>query len=291
MLRNCPDGHEVRLYLNDASLQGQFTDRVEFECMLRSLMEVRSRIPAIRQNLRVTRSLQEALVYPGTKFRNALFQLHDKELKTVILSWLDRSGPFVDDDRLDEIDDYFEYRNVEVTATGLGEAARRTKAGIECATYSFFGGDVDYAVDPLEINHGLREERYGQYLVSNVWKSGALVERARATYAPSGTWSALIEVARQHFPNLEIGPLDANPALAREPFDAALRDRSMRLMKILNDYAAGRNDDGTDGPGAHEIRRNYFTGDRALFSGESSTIPRSRDNPELRWVDDTKIVG
>ena len=97
----------MRWYLNDASLQGQFSDRSEFERVLRGLIDARIRIPAIRQSLRLTRSLPEAAVAPETNVRRALFELRDKDLRAAIFSWLDRAGPFVDDDRLDEVDDYF----------------------------------------------------------------------------------------------------------------------------------------------------------------------------------------
>lgn len=271
MLRSLPDGFDVRWFLNDASLQGQFADRSEFETVLRGLIAARMRIPAIRQNLRSTRSLQEALVAPGTRVRQAIIEIRDKDLKAATFSWLDKAGPFVDDDRLDEADDYFEYRDVEITATGLGEAARRTKAGSRCSTYSFVKGEIDYAVDPLEVDHGLREERYGRYPVANLWQTEALVGQALAAEMPSRSWSDLIEAARQRFPNLEIGPLNLRAALAREPFEASLRDRSLELMKVLNDYVAGRTEDGADGPAAREIVQMYFTGDRALFTGESMT--------------------
>lgn len=265
-----PDGAKVRWYLNDASLQGQFADRIEFERVLRGLIAARARIAAIRQRLRSTRSFQEAMVAPGTNVRRALVELRDKDLRAATFSWLDKTGPFVDDDRIVEIDDYFEYRDVEVTSTGLGEAARRTKAGDRCATYSFVGGEVNFAVSPLEVDHGLREDRYGRFSVANIWETDALVGQALSEEAPIRSWHALIEAARLRFPNLEICELYANSALAREPFEGSLRDRSLELMKVLNDYVGGRNDDGVEGPVARDIVENYFTGDRALFTGEST---------------------
>lgn len=261
----------MRWYLNDASLQGQFADRSEFERVLRGLINARIRIPAIRQSLRLTRSLPEATVAPDTNVRRALLELRDKDLRASTFSWLDKTGPFVDDDRLDEVDDYFEYRDVEVTATGLGEAARRTKAGLKCTTYSFVGGEIDFAINPLGVDHGLREERYGRYSVANLWEIDTLVNQALAAGPPIRSWPALVEAARRRFPNLEIGELQANSALAREPFEASLRDRSLELMKVLNDYVGNRNEDGVEGPLARELVETYFTGERALFTGESTT--------------------
>lgn len=271
MWRSSQDGIDVRWYLNDASLQGQFADLSEFQGVLRDLVTARKQIPAIRLNLRSTRSFQEAMVAPKTNVRAAVLGIRDKDLKAATFSWLDKAGPFVDDERLYEPDDYFEYRDVEITSTGLGEAARRVKAGTECTTFSFTRGAVDYAVNPLEVEHGLREERYGRYMVANLWQADALVGQGLAARAPVRSWAELVRAAQEHFPYLEIGPLHTNPALAREPFEASIRDRAFELLKVLNDYAAGRNQNGAEGPTSREIIQNYFTGERALFTGESPT--------------------
>lgn len=269
--RSWQAGAELRWYLNDASLQAQFADRSEFEAALSALLALRARIPAIRRELRSTRSLPEALVSPEVTVRRAVFEFRDKDMRAAIFSWLDKNGPFVEEDRLPEADDYFEYRHVEVTATGLGEATRRTKAGLACATYSFVGGAVDFTIDPLEVDHGLPEERYGRYSVANAWGADALADQAATVGAPIQSWADLAAAARQRFPHLEIGPIEENPSLAREPFEASLRDRSLELMKLLNSYVAGRNLDGSEGPASREIVQTYFTGERALFTGESAT--------------------
>jgi hypothetical protein len=259
----------VQWYLNDASLQAQFLDRAEFEIVLRTLVSARARVPVIRQNLRSTRSLLEAMVAPDVTMRRAIMETHDRDTKSAVFSWLDKNGPFVDDDRLHEVDDYFEFNGVDVTATGLGEAARRTKGNHACASFSFVGGVVNYATNPLGVDHGLREDRYGRYDVVNVWKADALVSQAIDAGEPVKTWGGLVEYARQRFVNLEIGALHSNPALAREPFEASLRDRALELMGILDAYVQGRNADGSEGPAARHLIETYFTGDRALFSGES----------------------
>lgn len=261
----------MRWYLNDASLQGQFADLEHFEIGLRDLLGARARVPAIKQNLRSTRSLPEAMAGPGISVRQALQRCRDRDLRIATFNWLDRTGPFVDDDRLEEQDDYFEYMGLEVTATGLGEAARRTKAGEDCGSFSFKGGPIDFAVDPLEVDHGLIEERYGRYSVLNHWRPDVLVEHALGNGPPINTWQALIETARARFEHLDIGDLHTDPMLAREPFEASVRDRTLALMQLLNHYMSGRDDNGAEGPRSREVIENYFTGERALFTGESAT--------------------
>lgn len=261
----------MRWYLNDASLQSQFVDLARFERTLRDLLGARSRIPAIAQNLHTTRSLRQAMAGPGVSVRQFLHACRDKDLRTAAFTWLDRTGPFVDDDRMDEEDDYFEYADAEVTETGLGEAARRIKSGEDCAAYSFEGGATDYAVDPLEIDHGLPEERYGRYTVRNHWRPQGLVDHALASGPPIASWQALVEGARARFRHLEITDLHANAMLAREPFEASVRDRALALMGMLDEYMAGRGDDGVEGPRSKAVIDAHFKGERAYFTGESAT--------------------
>lgn len=261
----------MRWYVNDASLQGQFGDINLFAQVVRSLIAVRARFPDIHRNLWLTRSFPNALVNPATQVRRALFEMRDRDLHAATLNWLDRTGPFVEDDRLPEADDFFEYLCSDVTGSGLGEAARRTKAGEECGTFSFTGGCTDFAITPLEVDHGLREERYGRYLVPNVWCAEALAEQTMAVAPEIGSWATLVAGARARFPNLDVSDLHLNPALAREPFQACLRDRALELMQILDRYVANRREDGAEGEEARHIVEKFFTGDPALFSGESKT--------------------
>ncbi|CDZ72570.1 Hypothetical protein NGAL_HAMBI2610_41950 [Neorhizobium galegae bv. orientalis] len=265
----------MRWYLNDASLQAQFTDLTKLESRLRDLLVARSRVPSIKQNLRSTRSLPGAMAAPGISVREFLQRCRDKDLRTAIFTWLDRTGPFVEDDRMEELDDYFECMDFDVTATGLGEAARRTRAGEDCATYSFEGGESNFAIDPLEVDHGLSEERLGRHAVRNHWSADGLVEHALAAGPAITSWQALVEGARARFRHLEIAELHQNAMLAREPFEASVRDRALALMAMLDTYVAGRTENGAEGPASREIIDAHFKGERALFTGESSTNERN----------------
>src|ERR1700730_1271903 len=124
----------MRLYMNDASLQAQFFDTQIFESLLYQLIESRARIEGLRRNLRTTRQFTERMVTPGRTVRNIVQQCRDRDFQRSILAWLDRSGPFVDDERIPEVDDYFEYAGMLVTDSGLGEAARRVKNGDHAST-------------------------------------------------------------------------------------------------------------------------------------------------------------
>lgn len=261
----------MRWYLNDASLQGQFENLSKFESIIRALIELRFRNPEVRRNFRLTRAFLQATVAHETDVRYVIGRLSDRDLRSVTLSWFDRTGPFVDDEQLEEEDNYFEFDGLDVTLSGLGEAARRVKVGTAATTFSFSGGARDFTGSPLLVDHGLVEARLGCFQVQNICTVQAFEEQALSLEPLPQSWPTLFEAARRRFPNLEIGPIERNPMLAREPFEASIRDRTLELLTILNDYVGARSDDGSEGADARSIIDNHFTGDGAAFSGESAT--------------------
>lgn len=262
----------MRWYINDASLQGQYNNTSEFLALLQGLLVARNRSSVLKASLHITRSFAIREVNAGQTLRSILANQGNQNLQKGMMIWLDRTGPFVDDDRHPELDDYFEYMGYDVTDTGLGEAARHIKAGAKAKTFSFPGGPTEYGLSPLSVDHGLAEERFGTYEVENLWLLETLSASALAAQPDPANWRQLVTVAREHFPRLNIPDcIYTDAALAREPFDAVIRDRTMALLKHLDDYMVGRNVDGSEGPDARAVVDSFFTGDRALFSGESQT--------------------
>ena len=219
--------------------------------------------------------LPQAQAAPDADVRALVVQHGDRDLQRALLTWIDRTGPFVDDDRAEEPDDFFEFEGLEVTGSGLGEAARRTKLRDNCSTFSFEGGDRDFARDPLPVDHGLPEERYGRYDVHNLWDLRALEDNIAGATLPITSWEELVQTAQERFTNLEIGDLHRDAALAREPFESSIANRAMSLLELLDIYTGDRTDIGAEGPVAREVVDQHFKGDRAPFSGESETNLRT----------------
>jgi len=267
----------MRWYFNDVSLQGQFPAfaggthnpdaDTPFEGLLRELLGVRPHI----HPLHVTRTLSTRLVSYGVTLRAALQRSRKTDLRRAVLIWLDRTGPFMDDDRREEVDDLFEYCELDVTNSGLGEAARRVKVGESAHTFSVPGGQVSFALSPLPIDHGLREDRLGVVPVSNVWTVPDLLAKA-ANAPPTTTWRELVETARHRFPRLLIPDgVYEHKMLAREAYSEVIGRQAFVLLGHLEAYMAGREADGAEGPASRDIIERFFTGARAPFTGESDT--------------------
>ncbi|WP_319240191.1 hypothetical protein [uncultured Propionivibrio sp.] len=285
----------MRWYMNDLSLQGQFPRPSDFFPLLNELLSLRNRYAVLRSSLYVTRSFPNREVTPQCSLNVVLREREFRDLRGAVLNWFDRTGPFVEDDRQAEIDDYFEYLDQDVTDTGLGEAARRIKTATPAMTVSFQGGQFDFSQTPLFIDHGLKEDRLGAYGIENIWTSDDLAQSARGERAEPRNWQELVEVARERFEKLTFpDAIYTNSRLAREPFDTPIRDRALALWSILNDYMRSRNPDGSEGAISQSIIDLHFTGDRAAFTGESTTNQRDFKS-ELTFPDpgdsDATIFG
>jgi hypothetical protein len=260
----------MRWYFNDSSIQGQFVDHLAFEGLLRRLLHARGRFDRLRERLYSTRTLPGQSISIGVTVADFIRNCGDRDLRRAAFEWLDRTGPFVDDDRLAEAEDYFEYAGMDVTDTGLGEATRRIMALQNATTFSCEGGTINFQRSPLIVDHGIMEERLGAINVNNLWTIDDLHISALSASPQIGSWRTLIEGARERFPALLIpNSVYLNPVLAREGFDVPIRDRSLVLLDYLNRYMLDRDVNGAEGPIAREIVQNHFTGDRALFTGES----------------------
>ena len=262
----------MRCYLNDTSLQGQFKDQSTFEKSLREMLDARRSNDQLNRMFFTTRSVGSRIVLGEITFKRAMQTTSDVELKRRVLAWLDKNGPFIEDDSLLEEDNFFECLGENVTDAGLGEAARRIKSGDPATSFSFAGGTPNFAVSPLQVEHGLPEDRLGSYAITNHWSVvdllGALVDEM----ALPTTWRMLVEYSRAKFPHLILpNAIFENAQLSREPFNAAIRDRTLVLLGYLNRYVADRNEDGAEGPDARVVLQEVFVGEKAPFTGESPT--------------------
>ncbi|MNU83749.1 hypothetical protein D3C71_734560 [compost metagenome] len=275
----------MRWYVNDTSLQGQFNDVSEFIDLLELLLSSRNKRPSLKTAMYLTRSIVESQVTAIHTFRQAISSTNNTELRRVVLQWLDRNGPFIEDDRLAEVDDYFECFGHDVTDSGLGEAARRYKARLPVLSFSFIGGNTDFGLTPITVHHGIPEDRLGSYSINNLSNIEALETSALEARPAPTNWEQLVIFSREQYEHLLIpDSVFTNAALSREPFETTISDRVLALFSHLNNYMANREPGGNEGVLARQIIEDYFTGARALFSGES---PSNQDQfrADMTFVD------
>ena len=126
----------MRWYINDLSLAGQFWNEADFLEQLRRVLALRSR-PDLR--ILVTRTLTERMVTPQRRFREVVQGIRDERIRNIAFRWLANDGPFLEDDRQDNPDDYFEYHAHDVTDRvwerphGAFSPARRPEPSVSTA--------------------------------------------------------------------------------------------------------------------------------------------------------------
>ena len=211
----------------------------------------------------------------------------ERDEKQLILAWINKHGPFIEDDRQQEQDDYFEFENEDVTDSGLGEAARRVRVNDPSGVFSFTGGRINFEQTPLTVSHGLHEDPLDKISIPNVWDVQELESRLNERRAPQ-SWEELIEIYQERFNHLEISDDILRTALAREPFNRVVAEKIESRLNVLQEIMSGRRvSDGKMTGAANELWQKHSQGDRAWFSDESTTNKRKFEQ-KLTFKDPSK---
>jgi len=269
-------------FVNDVSLRGQYPDAATFAKALVELLKVRETTPILAEKLLCSRNLHTRLVTPHLDFRSAVTSVPKQIPVQLVLRWLTKHGPFWDDIRESAEDDYFEYDELDVTDSGLGEAARALLAERDAECFSFPNGSFDCT--PIEVQHGLSESPLGLVSVPNTWDVSALRQIAQTMLPSPVNWVQMLEQAQARFSNLSISP-NAVLALKKDPFSNYVVERVFFLLQTLQDFIDCLNEDGTHSARNHELIETHFTGQKAWFTDESQTNKNSF-REEMTFLDE-----
>lgn len=224
---------------------------------------------AVRQRLLCSRCLQRQPVTPSSSFQEAVYHSRDRDFKVQAMSWAVNHGPFWDNERASQQDDYFQYEDQDVTDQGLGEAARRILAGKPSSVYSMEGGRYCFTLTPLLVQHGLTEAPLGNVEVPNTYKLQELRREAESVVSPQN-WGEFLAYSRQSFTRLMILDIVDVP-LSRHSFSEGIAERVTGLLEILDSLVSSRDQKGTYTGETNELIRKHFQGATAKFSDESET--------------------
>jgi hypothetical protein len=187
------------------------------------------------------------------------------------MAWLSQQGPFWDDDREHDGDDWYECNGEIVTDTAVGEAAHCLLHGIERDLVSFQPSNFVYA--PIAVERVLAAGNRVSVNVRNYWEA-AEVEACLATARPHlASWTALGKLAVVRFAHLRFAENAFEPLLG-QPFMHGVAERILARLDVLHrlkqcfDAAGPRTAEG------HALYQQHFTGDKAWFSDSSDTEKR-----------------
>lgn len=166
-------------YVNDLSFSGQFLTPHSLKESIEPLLRLLFRRPDLKRRVLSSRTLSIRPATPAMNLEEGVRATRDQLFIRQALGWMSSAGPFWDDDRATNPDDYFHFEGEDVTNQGLGEAARRLVLEMEATSFSFPNPHVlRFARTPLCVNHGLEEEPLGSYDVNNCWNPEGIAAAA-----------------------------------------------------------------------------------------------------------------
>ena len=225
-------------------------------------------------NVHCSRYLLETTPMPGESMRSALNRLSKDEKRNAMI-WLTRGGPFLEDFRRHDSDTYLECRDDIVTDSTVGEAAFRKFNDIDSCLISARPSDWNY--DPVVVVWRRESEGLDNRVVElpNWRDSGSLEIALRGLANSVQSWNDLKLISVKRFKHLSFADDSFNFLDNGMPFVESAAKRMLVLFGILDRFADAFNENGTRTTEGHQLYRDYFTGDRALFSDSSATEKRS----------------
>ncbi len=269
------------LLANDLSIHEQFHDIASFRGALKQIMDMRSVAQSFGRDVYCHHALVNVKPMPGVQMQKAIGQLADRNERRAAMSWLTKGGPFWDDLRQHDTDDWLECRGDIVTDTTVGEAAFRTLHSVVCGLVSVTPSDWDCS--PVEVIWRREAEGLDDKTATlENWRDATTLEDGlRDTVPPIRSWDDLRDASTNRFKGLTIADNCFEP-LDGVPFARSSADRILALLGILDRLAQAFDTDGVRMPEGHQIYQNYFMGDGALFS-DSSNIEKNSFREKLTF--------
>lgn len=268
-------------HVNDISLNGQFPGHLDFRRALEPLLRLRLNDPYLRANLYSSRVLSDRQVTATENLRQAVQLTRDKTFISLVLAWLGKSGPFWEDARQVNADDYFEFNGEDVTDQGLGEATRRRLVERVANTFSF-SSESGFEQSPLSVQHGLREEPLGFIDVDNHWTLEQLAAELQ-NHRTVNSWVSLDAEIRRRFLGLVFSDDVLDPFRAT-PFSSNVAKRTLELLGTLEEITIETGSDGGLSSRGKEILTNHFSSEKGWFSDESLQNKKNFSN-EMTFTD------
>jgi hypothetical protein len=257
----------VDLFVNDLSLHGQFGDQQAFRRSLDEVIKCRDCATNYRRTLRVPRSIIGRRVVGQADFRQVVQTAGDRNFVSLVISWIAKNGPFVEDELLRNPGEYLDLSDgTVVTEEVIGEAAARAFNGMPVGLVSF--APSIHQRTPIEVNWHHDDGSTENCDLPNSWDAQEFDHYLEIHRQPPETWTEFIAQLPSRFPNLTFLP-DLEQYLDGEPFIPYVVERSFILLDVLNRLKVCFDAEGHRTPEGEDLMNNYFRRERARFSDSS----------------------
>ena len=260
----------MNVYVNELSFHGQFSTISSLMDSLKGLWTMRGLCRRYGANLYCSRvALFNCPGALGLSVRNAVLQYATAQEKSMLLAWLDKTGPFWEDARLHDAEGIYLFRQGQAeglaTDTGIAECTAYCLAGNEGATASVTPSDFEYT--PILTEYEPQNGGRIPCEIDNHWRCPSL-ETALSRTVRVDSWGDLARNARAMFANLRFSGTAFDP-ITRQPFSRQIADRIVELLRILDRLSVAVQPDGSLNDAGQILRNTYLTGHRPLFTDSS----------------------
>ncbi len=257
----------MELFFNDLSIDGQFHDLKTFRSAIESIMNIRNTIKRYGRELYCHRKVAGMQVTRDKKMQQAV-QCLSRNQRRAWMQWIGRQGgPFWEDLRRHDGDDYLECNGEIVTDNVIGEAAHCLFHNIDCVLISMNPSDWCYS-PLLVVWHDNTHER--SIDLTNYWDAETLTKVLETANKPLQSWEELEKTAKNRCPELTFSPESFEP-LRGHPFVAPAAYQLLIRLAVLQEFKNCFDENGKRTPQGQEIYQKHFTGDNAWFSDSSDT--------------------
>lgn len=270
----------MNAYVNELSLHGQFATTAAFFEAMKRLLRIHRECARFGTAMYCSRTEFAGRPAVGeVVIRDAIYAHCPRDLRSLILSWLDRTGPFWDEGALHDRQAWYVVRH-------HGREDLATQTGIaECLAYCLNGGrGVAVSVTPSDFTYTpivVETEPDGgiptSHALDNYWEINPLSAAIEAEQ-PLASWADLERSVRAKFQQLCIAP-EAFRGLGVQPFSRAVADEITVLLDVLNRVSGCVGAGGQLDETGTELHRTYFVGHRPRFSDSS-------DDEKIDFVQD-----
>lgn len=253
------------LFLNDLSIHGQFSDISTFREAIKRVMSMRAMARKFEREVYSPRAIHNVPINPTTTLHQAVQRL-PRDQKRSVSQWLNRHGPFWEEDARHSSDDYIDYEGEVVTDTALGEAAFCVSVNIERRLISFTPSN--WQISPIRVKiYADSEIDVG---VPNYWEATEFEAALQEAEPPIASWEQLDRVSRKSFPRLHFSG-DCFEYLSGQPFALGAANGILNRLSVLDELEGAVDAGGKRTPEGHRLYQDHFTGDKAWFSDSSET--------------------
>ena len=266
----------MELLFNDLSLHGQFHSARDFEESIGRVMEMRALTGRFGRKLHCHRNLVNAQVTPELRMPQVVGAL-GADTRRALMGWLTKYGPFIEDIREHDGDDYLlAYGDEDVTDTAVGEAAYRRFSSVDRRLVSVSPSTWNFSLVPVAWHNGGSKS----IAVENYWERDALQRGLESAPAPMQTWRDLEGIVRTRYTALTFSD-DAFEPILHNPFVPGAAKKINQILGVLHELKHSFDAQGRLTNEGQELRDKHFTGE-ALIS-DSSDTDKERYRKELTF--------